>query len=357
MTSWRFVLIGLLALEHALLLLLFLSSRTANDSTVSCSSHGHIGATNNESFDEAAFQRDSLRRVGATNHPRPKNGIAAKSNLLLYKQLMSSRLHKDGTKKNWRFVDTVPPAFLAELHHSMYGNTWSKGRWHSDALRRAGLAPTDRLMELGCGSARSAQHFIAYLDRDRYFGLDNDEFSLAAALLYELPLHDLLRKRPTLVHSEFFDVSLFGSSVSFDFATAHSVLVHLSELGVRLALWRVASALRRGGLFLWNENDPKRIGDVVQFASLVGLRLRESFALNNTWGDGQWNVLERTDAPLPSAKAAVGSNLAKIKPAELSIYEQPTDNDDDDDETSKDVFLRLFAREQQLLQSSPDSVE
>lgn len=356
--NWRVVLLALLAIEHALLLLFFLSR--ANETAVSTMSIGnqhHNTTTTNDSFDEAAFQRDSLRRVGATNHPRPKNGIAAKSNLLLYKQLMSSRVHKDGTKKNWRFVDTVPPAFLAELHHSMYGNTWSKGRWHSDALRHAGLAPSDRLMELGCGSARSAQHFISFLDRDRYFGLDNDEFSLTAALLYELPLHDLLRKRPTLVHSEFFDVSLFGT-VSFDFATAHSVLVHLSELGVRLAMWRVASALRRGGLFLWNENDPQRVDTVVQIASLVGLRLRESFALNNTWGDGQWNVLERTDAPLPSAKAALGSNLSKIKPAELSIYEQPTESDDDDDdEESKDVFLRLFAREQQLLQSSPDSVE
>jgi hypothetical protein len=352
--NWRFAVISFLFVEHLVFLFVFLSFRTSTPLAASSALCHCSAAPNDAAFDEAAFQRASLRRVGATNHPRPKNGIAAKSNLLLYQQLTASRLHKDGSKKNWRFVDTVPPAFLAELHHSMYGNTWSKGRWHSDALRHAGLAPSDRLMELGCGSARSAQHFIAFLDHDRYFGLDNDEFSLAAALLYELPLHDLLRKRPTLVHSEFFDVSLFGTELSFDFATAHSVLVHLSELGVRLALWRVASALRTGGQFLWNENDPQRVGAVVQIASLVGLRARDSFALNNTWGDGQWNVLERTDAPLPSAKAVVG-NLSKLKPADLSIYEQPED-DDDDDEPSKDVFLRLFAREQLLLQS-PDSVE
>ena len=46
------------------------------------------------------------------------------------------------------------------------------GQLQFDYLRRHGLRPSDRMLEIGCGNLRAGRLFIDYLDPGNYYGLD-----------------------------------------------------------------------------------------------------------------------------------------------------------------------------------------
>jgi hypothetical protein len=58
-------------------------------------------------------------------------------------------------------------------HRKAVGGLWDEiGRLQFDYFVSQGLVPHHRLLDLGCGSLRGGVHFIAYLDPDRYSGVD-----------------------------------------------------------------------------------------------------------------------------------------------------------------------------------------
>ena len=136
---------------------------------------------------------------------------------------------------------------LAEEHHRIYGRPWILGRFYMDFLVAHGLAPNDRVLDLGCGAGRVGIWLIPYLERGRYFGIDWHLKSLAAFARYEAKLHDLAHKAPRLMLSANFEVDRFGET--FDVALDFYVTRHLTLEQTEAAYRKVRAVLRTGGRF------------------------------------------------------------------------------------------------------------
>ncbi len=134
-------------------------------------------------------------------------------------------------------------------HRQLVGGQWEEiGKLQFDFLVEQGLQPHHRLLDVGCGAMRGGIHFAAYLEPQRYFGIDVNEDLLEAARRVEIPTAGLTEKVPPdhLRASTRFEVP-FG--VAFDYAIAVSVFTHLPLNHVRLCLHQVAQAMGPGGRF------------------------------------------------------------------------------------------------------------
>jgi hypothetical protein len=134
-------------------------------------------------------------------------------------------------------------------HRALVGEMWSEiGQLQFDYLKRAGLQPTDLLLDVGCGCFRGGVHFIAYLNAAHYYGIDISP-SLLAAGRVELQSAALSDKLPleNLLCASDFNVAPFGRS--FDFAIAQSLFTHLGWNNIRLCLENLHPSIRRGGRF------------------------------------------------------------------------------------------------------------
>jgi SAM-dependent methyltransferase len=102
---------------------------------------------------------------------------------------------------------------------------WLKlGQMQFDYLRGHGLAPGDRMLEIGCGNLRAGRLFIDYLDPGNYYGIDisPDILLQAATTLADFGLQDKL-PHLTLVSDLRF---AFLPASRFRVVHAHSVFSH-----------------------------------------------------------------------------------------------------------------------------------
>lgn len=136
----------------------------------------------------------------------------------------------------------------AGVHRRFVGGMWDEiGKLQLDFLVRAGLRPDHRLLDVGCGALRGGLHFIRYLDRGHYFGIDSNP-SLVAAGRIELEAAGLSDREPTLCVDGAFDIARLGQT--FDFALAVSLFTHLPMNHIVRCLAAVGGSLAPGGRLL-----------------------------------------------------------------------------------------------------------
>jgi SAM-dependent methyltransferase len=103
-------------------------------------------------------------------------------------------------------------------------------------LRREGLRPQHRLLDIGCGSLRLGCKAVPYLDPGHYWGTD-----LSAALMgrgYDRELTDQSRlPRAQLVEDP--DFTFAGLPADIDYAIAFAVFTHLPATHLARALIRI----------------------------------------------------------------------------------------------------------------------
>lgn len=134
-----------------------------------------------------------------------------------------------------------------QWHRQAVGGLWEEmGRLQFEYLVGQGLQPHHRFLDIGCGSLRGGLHFIRYLDRGRYVGIDASEKLLLAGR-EELRRAGLKDRRPTLVHMSDFGLSRLGGR--FDMALAQSVFTHLPLNDIIRCLMGVDEVLAPGGRF------------------------------------------------------------------------------------------------------------
>jgi cyclopropane fatty-acyl-phospholipid synthase-like methyltransferase len=132
-------------------------------------------------------------------------------------------------------------------HRQFVGGMWEEiGSLQFEFLKKAGLMPGHRLMDIGCGCLRGGIHFVPYLEKRCYFGMDINT-SLIEAGKKELQKLGCLDKEPTLWVSDQFEVGQGG--VQFDYALAISVFTHLYTNHIGLCLKKVKDALAPKGKF------------------------------------------------------------------------------------------------------------
>src|SRR6516165_1422491 len=106
-------------------------------------------------------------------------------------------------------------------HREAVGGLWEDmGRLQLDFLTSQGLKPEHKLLDIGCGSMRGGVHFVSYLEKGNYSGVDRDRALLDAGRI-ELESHGLLWKAPLL--AEITDFGLVRLGARFDFLLAQSL--------------------------------------------------------------------------------------------------------------------------------------
>jgi SAM-dependent methyltransferase len=138
----------------------------------------------------------------------------------------------------------------AGVHRDFVGGLWDEvGELQARFLRSAGLRADSRLLDLGCGCLRGGVHFIRFLDRGNYYGLDINASLVRAGLEIELPREGLADRLPpscVLVNGAF-EAWRFG--VEFEYALALSLFTHLPAGDLRRCLIELTKCMRPGGHF------------------------------------------------------------------------------------------------------------
>jgi SAM-dependent methyltransferase len=122
-------------------------------------------------------------------------------------------------------------------------------RFQFKFLISQGLQPHHRLLDVGCGTLRGGIPFIDYLEPGNYTGIDARPKALEEARK-ELADAKLEHKHPVLVLAA--HPAEIHLDVSFDFACAFWVLIHMTDDIVQAYLAFVRQVLGRDGVFYAN---------------------------------------------------------------------------------------------------------
>lgn len=114
-------------------------------------------------------------------------------------------------------------------------------------LKRHGLEPSDRLLDIGCGNLRGGIHAISFLNKGNYAGMDisveaiNDGKEI-------IQKEGLKNKNPTLIVN---DDLLFAEfeDMQFDYVLAQSVFTHLPKKSLRECFENVQTVMANDAAF------------------------------------------------------------------------------------------------------------
>lgn len=150
------------------------------------------------------------------------------------KRLCENLIHSKYVDPNW--------------HRYAVGGLWEEiGRLQFDFMVDKGLRPHHYLLDIGCGSLRGGVHFIRYLEKGHYYGIDKSKDLLYAGIDIELKRYNLTSKAPILVRMD--DFNLPSLNQEFDYVLAQSLFTHLRLDSVKRCIEGVDKVLVKGGKF------------------------------------------------------------------------------------------------------------
>jgi hypothetical protein len=126
---------------------------------------------------------------------------ALKSQFPRISYLIWARRNPGKTFKEF-YAESVTAALAGKKQHASLGPVLKTGRKETalrtfNELIAQGIAPTDTLVDYGCGTLRVGRPFIEFLEPDRYIGMDIDQRILDAGR-GNLPAELIESKRPVL---------------------------------------------------------------------------------------------------------------------------------------------------------------
>lgn len=133
-------------------------------------------------------------------------------------------------------------------HRELVGGLWDEiGKLQFDFLRAHNLAPSSKLIDIGCGCLRGGVYFVAFLEPGNYHGLDISEELLNAGYDVELKDRGLQAKLPraNLVADGEFQFAKFAAT--FDVGFAQSLFSHLPADLIRQCLARLSPRMAPNG--------------------------------------------------------------------------------------------------------------
>jgi SAM-dependent methyltransferase len=129
------------------------------------------------------------------------------------------------------------------------------GRGQLEILQANGLAPGNRVLDIGCGCLRGGWWLIDFLDPGRYFGIEPNKAMLNAGIEVMLGRELVERKKPSFATNADFDFSVFGQT--FDFVIARSVWTHASRDHIRAMLASFVRTSHAQSLFIASIVEPR----------------------------------------------------------------------------------------------------
>lgn len=135
------------------------------------------------------------------------------------------------------------------------GGMWEEiGQLQVDFLRKEGLLPSHRLLDIGCGTLRGGRHLIRYLDAGRYTGTELSAGAVGAARTL-IEREELTAKGATIIHVPDGRLTFENLSGPFDYIFAQSVFTHLAERHIEQCFAHLSTIMDDGSLFYFTYND------------------------------------------------------------------------------------------------------
>ncbi|WP_143062421.1 class I SAM-dependent methyltransferase [Paraburkholderia diazotrophica] len=111
-----------------------------------------------------------------------------------------------------------------------------------------GLREDHFLLDIGCGSLRGGRFPLIYLNPDRYFGIEPEEWCLRQGIEAEVGSALISLKRPQFSFNADFNASQFNCQ--FDYIIAAGIFMHASKTQIKTCLTSVSRSLRINGIFV-----------------------------------------------------------------------------------------------------------
>jgi cyclopropane fatty-acyl-phospholipid synthase-like methyltransferase len=155
------------------------------------------------------------------------------------------------------------------------GGLWEQlGRLQFDYLVSNGLKPHHFLLDIGCGSLRGGIHFINYLEKGHYFGIDKDAEVLESARI-EIAENNLQDKEPVLKLDENFD--FISLNQKFEYVLAQSIFTHLPLDMIKKCIHNLDKVLMKESKFyatFFEDNRREDSDDPIVIRSVDGLTIQ-----------------------------------------------------------------------------------
>ena len=124
----------------------------------------------------------------------------------------------------------------------------TRGREQLIYLLRAGLTPSSKVVDLGCGVLRGGYWLVHFLDSGCYCGIEPHQGRLRIGIESILEPETLHIKQPRFDSNALFDTSVFGEK--FDFFLAYSIWTHASKRQIVMMLESFLRDSTETGVFL-----------------------------------------------------------------------------------------------------------
>ena len=152
--------------------------------------------------------------------------------------------------------DAIPMSLMdsKSKRHSFVGpaKLWQmKQEFQIKFLKKFGLLPHHKFLDIGCGTLRGGIPVINYLNKENYYGIEVRDNVLNEGRK-ELLESGLNNKNPEL--TLFNDFNLLHFTIKFDVIFAFSVLIHLEDSILEKCFEFIQRSISNNGVFYANIN-------------------------------------------------------------------------------------------------------
>jgi cyclopropane fatty-acyl-phospholipid synthase-like methyltransferase len=119
-----------------------------------------------------------------------------------------------------------------------------------ELIKKLGLQKNHKFLDIGCGSLRVGKHLIKYLDKNKYYGLEPNQWLIDEAIEKELTHKYVLDRGALFSNNGNFFLKCFGEK--FNFILANSIFIHADKNQIEECFKQVNEVLEEGGYFLYN---------------------------------------------------------------------------------------------------------
>jgi SAM-dependent methyltransferase len=157
---------------------------------------------------------------------------------------------------NWVGYQAARLARKPGWHRLFLGGDWDKMQALQFAfLKKHGLDPKHKVLEVGCGALRLGARLAKVLAPGNYYGFDSDAALMNVGALQEMKQVGAQDVPVTLWQTDTFDLSCLPDDLLFDRAFAYSIFTHLTPRQIGACIAAVVPRLAPEGVFFATFNE------------------------------------------------------------------------------------------------------